>query len=49
MPELHGLDRFEARKKAAEMLEESGLLAKDEPYENNVASAIAAMCRSSRG
>ena len=36
VPELHGLDRFEARKKAAELLEASGLLAKAEPYENNV-------------
>jgi valyl-tRNA synthetase len=35
-PELHGLDRFEARKKAAEMLQELGLLVKEEPYENNV-------------
>jgi valyl-tRNA synthetase len=34
--ELHGLDRFEARKKAAELLEAKGLLAKAEPYENNV-------------
>jgi valyl-tRNA synthetase len=36
VPELHGLDRFEARKKAAELLEERGLLSKAEPYENNV-------------
>src|SRR5438128_310495 len=36
VPELHGLDRFEARKKAAELLETKGLLAKAEPYENNV-------------
>jgi valyl-tRNA synthetase len=36
VPELHGLDRFEARKKAAELLEERRLLAKAEPYENNV-------------
>ena len=35
-PELHGLDRFEARKKAAAMLEEMGLLIKVEEYENNV-------------
>ena len=35
-PELHGLDRFEARKKAAAMLEEMGLLLKVEEYENNV-------------
>src|ERR1700757_3190781 len=34
--ELHGLERFEARKKAAELLEARGLLAKAEPYENNV-------------
>jgi len=34
--ELHGLDRFEARKRAAEILRERGLLAKTEPYENNV-------------
>jgi valyl-tRNA synthetase len=36
VPELHGLDRFEARKKAAELLEARGLLGKAEPYENNV-------------
>ena len=36
VPELHGLDRFEARKRAAELLEARGLLAKSEPYENNV-------------
>jgi valyl-tRNA synthetase len=36
VPELNGLDRFEARKKAAELLQERGLLAKTEPYENNV-------------
>jgi valyl-tRNA synthetase len=36
VPELHALDRFEARKKAAELLEARGLLAKAEPYENNV-------------
>jgi valyl-tRNA synthetase len=36
VPELDGLDRFEARKKAAELLQESGLLAKAEPHENNV-------------
>src|SRR6188472_1504098 len=34
--ELHGLERFEARKKAAELLEARGLLARTEPYENNV-------------
>src|SRR5438552_2507422 len=33
--ELHGLDRFEARKRAAEILQEHGLLARSEPYENN--------------
>src|SRR6201982_1577747 len=36
VPELHGRDRFEARKKAAELLEARGLLAKAEPYENNI-------------
>jgi valyl-tRNA synthetase len=35
-PELDGLDRFEARKKAAELLQERGLLSKTEPHENNV-------------
>lgn len=34
--ELHGMDRFAARKRSAEMLTERGLLAKSEPYENNV-------------
>src|ERR1041385_2301170 len=36
VPELDGLDRFEARKKAAELLQERGLLSKSEPYENYV-------------
>ncbi|HEX8280869.1 MAG TPA: class I tRNA ligase family protein, partial [Chthoniobacterales bacterium] len=36
MPELDGLDRFEARKQAGELLREAGLLAKEEPHENNV-------------
>ena len=36
VPELNGLDRFEARKKGGELLEARGLLAKAEPYENNV-------------
>src|SRR5467141_706868 len=36
VPELDGLDRFEAREKAAELLQERGLLSKTEPYENNV-------------
>ncbi|MDQ3313399.1 MAG: valine--tRNA ligase [Verrucomicrobiota bacterium] len=36
LPELDGLDRFEARQKAAELLGERGLLAKEEPYENSV-------------
>src|SRR5436190_15772409 len=36
LPELAGLDRFEAREKAAELLQAMGALAKTEPYENNV-------------
>ncbi|CAN5501800.1 hypothetical protein BH20VER3_BH20VER3_11620 [soil metagenome] len=36
VPELDGLDRFVARKKAGEMLTESGLLAKEEPHESTV-------------
>ncbi len=36
VPELNGLDRFAARKKAAEMLADAGLLTKEEPHENNV-------------
>ncbi|HEY4271292.1 MAG TPA: valine--tRNA ligase [Candidatus Udaeobacter sp.] len=36
VPELNGLDRFKAREKAAELLQARGLLAKAEPYENNV-------------
>ncbi len=35
-PELDGLDRFAARKRAGEMLAEAGLLTKEEPHENNV-------------
>ena len=34
--ELHGLDRFEVRKRSAELLRERGLLEKEEPYENTV-------------
>jgi valyl-tRNA synthetase len=34
--ELHGLDRFDARKRAAELLQGRGLLEKEEPYENTV-------------
>ena len=36
VPELHGLDRFDARKRAAELLQDRHLLSKIEPYENNV-------------
>jgi valyl-tRNA synthetase len=36
VPELDGLERFEAREKAAELLQAMGALAKTEPYENNV-------------
>src|SRR6266480_4050366 len=36
VPELDGLDRFEARQKAAELLKARGALAKTEAYENNV-------------
>ena len=36
VPALNGLDRFAARAKAAELLKDSGLLAKEEPYENSV-------------
>jgi valyl-tRNA synthetase len=35
-PELDGLDRFNAREKASELLQARGALAKTEPYENNV-------------
>ncbi|MEO6875524.1 MAG: valine--tRNA ligase [Opitutaceae bacterium] len=35
-PELAGMDRFAARKKAAEMLKEAGALVAEEPYANNV-------------
>jgi valyl-tRNA synthetase len=36
VPELDGLDRFVARKKAVELLTERGLLAKEEPHESTV-------------
>ncbi|HEY2569056.1 MAG TPA: valine--tRNA ligase [Candidatus Udaeobacter sp.] len=36
VPELDGLERFQARNKAAELLEARGALAKTEPHENNV-------------
>jgi valyl-tRNA synthetase len=35
-PDLNGLDRFQAREKAWELLQARGALAKIEPYENNV-------------
>ncbi len=35
-PELHGMDRFEAREKSVELLAAKGLLEKVEDYENNV-------------
>src|ERR1700741_5289284 len=34
--EWHGLARFKAREKAAELLKDRGLLSKNKPYENNV-------------
>jgi valyl-tRNA synthetase len=34
--ELHGMDRFEARKRSGELLSERSLLEKEEPYENNI-------------
>jgi valyl-tRNA synthetase len=36
VPELNGLDRLDARKKAAELLQDRQLLSKTEPHENNV-------------
>ena len=36
VPELDGMDRFAAREKAAALLAQSDLLAKEEPHENNV-------------
>src|SRR5438046_5373245 len=36
VPELNGLDRFEERERAAEVLQARGGLAKTEAYENNV-------------
>ncbi|MDD5262243.1 MAG: valine--tRNA ligase [Methylacidiphilales bacterium] len=36
VPELDGLDRFDARKKAVEMLQTGGALVKEEAYENNI-------------
>ncbi|HEY2801317.1 MAG TPA: valine--tRNA ligase, partial [Chthoniobacterales bacterium] len=36
VPELDGLDRFVARKKAAQLLAERGLLAREEPHESTV-------------
>src|SRR5581483_9785099 len=36
VPELDGLDRFEARKKSAELLQDRQLLSKTEPHENNI-------------
>ena len=36
LPELDGMERFEARKRAGELLAAAGLLGKEEPYENTV-------------
>jgi valyl-tRNA synthetase len=36
VPELDGMERFAARQKAAELLAQAELLAKEEPHENNV-------------
>src|SRR5438876_2525942 len=36
VPELHGLDRFEARERAAKILRERGLLSKTEPHESTI-------------
>ncbi len=36
MPELHGMDRFEARDKSIEILEAKGLIEKVEDYDNNI-------------
>jgi valyl-tRNA synthetase len=36
VPELDGMERFAARQKAAELLAETELLAKEEPHENSV-------------
>jgi len=36
VPELDGIERFAARQKAAELLAQANLLAKEEPHENNV-------------
>jgi valyl-tRNA synthetase len=36
VPELHGMDRFEARKKSVEMLKERDLFIREEAYDNNV-------------
>jgi len=35
-PELHGLERFAARKKAVQLLEQAGLMVEIKEYENNV-------------
>ena len=36
VPELHGMDRFDARRKSVEMLEAAGLMVKIEDYDNKV-------------
>lgn len=36
VPELHGMDRFDARRKSVEMLEASGLMVNIEDYDNKV-------------
>jgi len=36
VPEMHGLDRFEARERAAEILRHRGLLSKTEPHESTI-------------
>ena len=36
VPELHGMDRFDARRTSVEMLEVSGLMVNIEDYDNKV-------------
>ena len=44
VPELDRLDRFVARKKAAEMLAERGLLAKEEPHDLAIQDRVVRPC-----
>jgi valyl-tRNA synthetase len=47
--DLTGIDRFEARRLAADKLRELGIMEKEEPHQNNVGYSSGPTCQSSHG